>query len=292
MKPETSVSNLIIFIVLSVLLHIAAGAALYFFAPEPRSPLPLGAYTVSLVPPEPAPPAPPALPQTTKPRAQKEARPAPPLKKMPPASGPPPTELSARASRPPEAETERGEPSTEKGGGAPSGKKGETVSEKPGYSARPEEEKPEDTGKKEGPAEGEGLGKGLFDKDVLSKVIREGKGNKPADSSVTFDTAGARHWGYMQRLKERIEYVWEYPPEAASKGIYGDLVIRFVIKKDGELGAVELVRTSGWRDLDRAAMRSLKDAAPYWPLPEEWETESLTVTGHFIYSIYGNYYIR
>jgi protein TonB len=176
---------------------------------------------------------------------------------------------------------------------APSAAKEKTVSEEPGYSPEPVTKAPEGRGQKEGPGEGEGLGRDkLFDKEVIAGVVKEGKGEQPPDSTVTFDTAEVRHWGYMQRLKERIEYIWEYPPEAAMKGIYGDLVIRFIIKKDGELGAVELVRTSGWKDLDRAAMRALKDGAPYWPLPREWGSESLTVTGHFIYTIRGNYYIR
>ena len=52
---------------------------------------------------------------------------------------------------------------------------------------------------------------------------------------------------------------------------------------------MELVRTSGYRSLDEAAMKALKDAAPYWPLPEDWKEEELTVKGHFIYSIYGVY---
>ena len=52
---------------------------------------------------------------------------------------------------------------------------------------------------------------------------------------------------------------------------------------------MELVRTSGYRSLDEAAMKALKDVAPYWPLPEDWKEEELTVKGHFIYSIYGVY---
>jgi protein TonB len=49
----------------------------------------------------------------------------------------------------------------------------------------------------------------------------------------------------MQRLKEKIESSWRYPLEAARQGIYGDLFVQFTIKKNGELGAVTLTRTSG-----------------------------------------------
>jgi protein TonB len=82
-----------------------------------------------------------------------------------------------------------------------------------------------------------------------------------------------------------------YPPEAAADGLYGDLVLKFTIKKNGRLGAVELVRTSGHKNLDDAAIRALKDGAPFWPLPEEWGMEAYTIVGHFVYTLYG-YYLR
>ncbi|PKL52368.1 MAG: hypothetical protein CVV37_01730 [Nitrospira bacterium HGW-Nitrospira-1] len=57
--------------------------------------------------------------------------------------------------------------------------------------------------------------------------------------------------------------------------------------KNGKLGAVELVRTSGYKMLDAAAIKALKDGEQYWPLPEAWDMESYTILGHFVYSLYG-----
>ncbi len=128
----------------------------------------------------------------------------------------------------------------------------------------------------------------LFDKDVIKKFVEKEKVQKE-ESTVTFDAKEFKYYGYMERLKEKIEGIWRYPSDAALRGIYGDLYISFTIKKDGSLGSVELLRTSGHRSLDEAAMRALKDAAPYWPLPEEWGRDGFTITGHFIYSLYGTY---
>jgi TonB family protein len=131
----------------------------------------------------------------------------------------------------------------------------------------------------------------LFDKGILNEFAKrenaEEKKNKSRD--FTFDTDEYRYLLYNRRLKERIEHIWQYPPEAASQGIYGDLVIRFTIKKNGKLGAVELMRTSGHRNLDEAAMKALKEGEPYWPLPDEWGMDGYTITGHFIYTLYGYY---
>lgn len=120
--------------------------------------------------------------------------------------------------------------------------------------------------------------------DVIAQKEEPGK-----DNGITFDTKELRYSGYMSRLQGRIEGIWKYPQEAASKGIYGDLRIKFTIKKDGMLGNIELARTSGHRSLDEAAMRALKDAEPFWPLPEEWSKEGLTIDGHFIYTLHGIY---
>lgn len=129
----------------------------------------------------------------------------------------------------------------------------------------------------------------LFDKDVVERLASKEKEEVKPDRGITFDTNELKYYSYMQRLKDKIEGIWKYPPEAAEKGIYGDLYIRFTIKKNGKLGNIELLRTSGYRSLDDAAMKALKDAEPFWPLPEEWKKEDLIITGHFIYSLYGVY---
>ena len=134
----------------------------------------------------------------------------------------------------------------------------------------------------------------LFDKNIISDIVKrdiEKNDKENKGKTFTFDTSEYKFLIYNRRLKERIENIWKYPPEAAERGIYGDLIIKFSIKKNGRLGDVELVRTSGHKDLDDAAIKALKDGAPYWPLPEEWNMEAYTIEGHFIYTIYG-YYVR
>jgi protein TonB len=129
----------------------------------------------------------------------------------------------------------------------------------------------------------------LFDRDIIAKLSKKDQEGTKNGSSITFDTTEFKYYGYMQRLRERIQSAWIYPHDAAQKGIYGDLYIQFTIKKNGKLGSVQLVRTSGYKELDDAAIKALRDAEPYWPLPDDIEKNSLTITGHFIYSLYGQY---
>jgi protein TonB len=137
------------------------------------------------------------------------------------------------------------------------------------------------------PAPGPSLREKLFDTEVMGKIAK--REEKEHDNSITFDTKEFKYQTYMMRLKERIEGIWKYPPEAAMSGKSGDLLIEFTIKKNGRIADVVLKRTSGRRDLDQAAMQALKDGEPYWPLPDEWGKDELTITGHFVYSIYGAY---
>lgn len=132
----------------------------------------------------------------------------------------------------------------------------------------------------------------LFDRGIIGDMAkREIKKEDKEERTFSFDVKEMRYLAYLRRLKERIESIWIYPPDAATKGIYGDLIIKFTIKKNGRLGEVELVRTSGYKNLDDAALRALRDAEPFWPIPDEWGMEVYTIEGHFIYTIYG-YYVR
>lgn len=126
-------------------------------------------------------------------------------------------------------------------------------------------------------------------KDVIAKYSTKESGNTKNDTGITFDTKEYKYYGYMQRLREKIEGAWKYPAEAAESKLNGELYIRFTIKRDGRLGAVELVHTSGYTILDDAAVRALKDADPYWPLPDSWNEDSLTITGRFVYYFYNTY---
>lgn len=143
----------------------------------------------------------------------------------------------------------------------------------------------------------------LFDREILQKHASQDyasaksydksspsdRGKSSDHGVVTLDTTDIRYAGYMSKLKQRIEYIWKYPTSAVHSGLHGDLYIRFTILQNGSLSNVEMVRTSGHQVLDKAAVQALKDGAPYWPFPKAWGKKSISITGHFIYSLGGRY---
>ncbi|MBW8079064.1 MAG: TonB family protein, partial [Gallionella sp.] len=71
-----------------------------------------------------------------------------------------------------------------------------------------------------------------------------------------------------------------YPEQARREQIYGKLQLSVSIKADGTIESVEVSRSSGQRILDAAAMRIVRLAAPYPPLPADIrrDTDILTIT--------------
>jgi periplasmic protein TonB len=277
------------FILFSITVHAAVLLFIYFMpAPKQQKPRELVATLVTPETPAPPPPAPkkplpvpPALKKSPAPRMpHPRMRPAPPhiavkplplppeLKPIVPGEGPitrgktlPPPNVIPKGGR-------GGGEKVEKGAG-----KGMERYSKPGPSRY-------------------GKSFDLFDRGVTEEIARKDTGGAKQeeggkDSPITMDTKNYLYAPYLSLLRQKIESIWVYPPEAAAKGLYGDLQIRFTIKKDGTLGAVELVRTSGYQMLDAAAIRALKDGAPYWPLPDSWGKKEYTILGHFVYNMYG-----
>ena len=87
---------------------------------------------------------------------------------------------------------------------------------------------------------------------------------------------------YIEDWRVKVERVGNlnYPEQARREQIYGKLQLSVSIKADGSIESVEVSRSSGQRVLDAAAMRIVRLAAPYPPLPADIrrDTDILTIT--------------
>jgi protein TonB len=140
-----------------------------------------------------------------------------------------------------------------------------------------------------GGAEGPRRIAGLTERE-LSKIVEE-KELEKKDDTITLDTDDLRYTAYLDGLKRRIELIWKYPETARRDGLQGSLVMRFTIEKSGKVERenIELVKSSGYPMLDDAAKQALIDASPFNPLPGNWKKDNFTITGTFIYRLYGMY---
>ena len=96
---------------------------------------------------------------------------------------------------------------------------------------------------------------------------------RPGDDSVTLDTSEFKFISYNRWLKLKVESILRYPPLAAESGLQGVVYIRFDILRDGAVGALEVLKSSGYKILDDEALRAIRDSAPFQPLPVEWNMD-------------------
>ncbi len=118
----------------------------------------------------------------------------------------------------------------------------------------------------------------------IDELARKGMpAKKPGDESVTLDTDEFKFMSYNRWLKIKVESVLRYPELAAISGYQGTLYIKFDILKNGSLGDVELLKSSGYKILDDEALRSIRDSAPFQPLPEEWNMDRYSIRAAVIF---------
>jgi protein TonB len=123
-----------------------------------------------------------------------------------------------------------------------------------------------------------------FDPEPYASLSTENLENIDDDEPVSLDTTEVKYASYFARIKHQIERVWIYPIEAAERGISGDLTLTFRISKDGNLLGVRLLDQSGYEILDVAALKAVKEAAPFYPFPATIQREKLSIQANFVYT--------
>lgn len=145
------------------------------------------------------------------------------------------------------------------------------------------------------------LNRGLFNNSVLGNKningFRGGTSKEYAykhasrEATVTIGTQSIKYASYMRHIKDKVQNVWIYPEDARENGIQGKLLVYFSIAKDGSLSRLNLVRSSGSKILDDAAMQAIRDAAPFPRLPDRFHLDRLNIYATFEYKLV-NYYVE
>lgn len=109
------------------------------------------------------------------------------------------------------------------------------------------------------------------------------KGEK--GKTLQLNTSELKYQRYLIAMKDAIERKWEYPAIAAASGWQGILRINFTINKDGTVRDIKVLKSSNYPVLDDAAVTALKLAAPFPPFPENFSIEEINIKGTFEYDI-------
>jgi TonB family protein len=78
---------------------------------------------------------------------------------------------------------------------------------------------------------------------------------------------------YIDQLLSAIDSKWARPP----LGNEVQAVISFRIQRDGSISDLQVARSSGYNSFDLAALRAVQNASPFAPLPRAYREDSLGV---------------
>lgn len=97
------------------------------------------------------------------------------------------------------------------------------------------------------------------------------KSKLPRRRFISANTKEYEYATYMAAWVAKVERVGNlnYPLELKERGVAGDLLMTVGIDRDGSVESIEVQRGSGLPELDQAAIRIVRLAAPYAPLPPE-----------------------
>lgn len=93
--------------------------------------------------------------------------------------------------------------------------------------------------------------------------------SKPRRKWITARTRESKYAAYMDAWRTKVERIGNlnYPDRARREKMAGSLLLDVAINEDGTVNEVALRRSSGHKVLDDAAIRIVKLAAPFAPLP-------------------------
>ena len=84
--------------------------------------------------------------------------------------------------------------------------------------------------------------------------------------------------GYIRQVAAFLNRVKTYPEKARAAGQQGVVVVRFTISRAGQVGSINVLRSSGSEALDEAGLALVRRAAPFPPLPDDFSGPILTLT--------------
>jgi protein TonB len=132
----------------------------------------------------------------------------------------------------------------------------------------------------------EKIGRILNPTDILKEIAKnEVPKLTEGEDEVNIEAMKFKYYSYFYKFQRLLYQVWEYPSRSIYNGEEGVVRIRFSILKDGKITNIRIVESSGYPDLDKAAVKALKTMRGI-PLPESYKLNILHVDGYFAYHIY------
>jgi protein TonB len=99
---------------------------------------------------------------------------------------------------------------------------------------------------------------------------RQSVSKLPKREFISANTKQYEFASYMSAWVSKVERVGNlnYPAELRTRKLHGDLILTVGIHQNGTVESIDVMRSSGIAEIDRAAIEIVQLAAPYAPLPD------------------------
>lgn len=118
--------------------------------------------------------------------------------------------------------------------------------------------------------------------DEQIKQARQAYSERPRKTFVSASTREFKYANYMNDWVHKVERVGNlnYPDAARRQGVSGNLLLQVALEPDGSVYNITVLKSSGHKVLDDAAIRIVELAAPFPPLPQKIreDTDLLYIT--------------
>jgi protein TonB len=103
---------------------------------------------------------------------------------------------------------------------------------------------------------------------------------RPRKKFISANTREYEYASYMAAWVARVERIGNlnYPDEARREQLHGELVLTVALNRDGSIRSTDVIQSSGHKLLDEAAIRIVRLAAPFPPIPTGDKIDELYVT--------------
>ena len=125
-------------------------------------------------------------------------------------------------------------------------------------------------------------------------VSRPARGTAPAElgardpresgAEVDARTFDRRYDRYIEEIRQRVRRIREFPRALAVRLLEGETIVAFVVDVNGRLGdGPRVIKSSGFEEFDAAAVRAVRRAAPFPPMPDPTTARPLSVSLRVIF---------
>ena len=118
-------------------------------------------------------------------------------------------------------------------------------------------------------------------------VEKEAYAKRPKRKYANASTQEYEYAAYMRGWVDKVERVGNLnlPEVIRQRGLHGQLILDVVVRRDGSIGEITVSRTSGNKLLDDTAIRTVRLAQPFPPLPKtKDDIDELYITRTWDYS--------